>query len=382
MTTTIDNSLHVRLSLPNDLEPLVLLEQAAFSADQFTKSLITSLLTKDRASVLVAEKSGHICGAAYMIWNRNTRKGRLLNLAVHPEFQSRGIGQLLMAECETETVWRGHEYLTLEVREDNHKGRKFYEKLGYLQDKRVPRFYDDGSAAIQMSKALRSIPPHVHTQVPYYSQTTPFSCGTACLMMALGHFKPEISCGRTLEMNLWKVATLIFTASGIGGTDPYGLALAAVREGLSARVLSSNDKNPFTLSVRNPRKREVINLLHEDMKAEAQRKNIAATSYPFDLTDIISYLYRGWLPIILISTYRLTGFRGLHWVLVTGYDEKSVYVHDPDSNSYEKNRELAINLPISHKEFKQLLHCGKSQNRFAVFTGPPSANMGTSYLFI
>lgn len=372
MTTTIDNHIYVRLSLPNDLEQLVLLEQAAFSADQFDETLITSLMTRDRASVLVAEESGRIRGAAYMIWKKNTRKGRLLNLAVCPEIQGRGVGRHLMAECESEAAWRGYKYITLEVREDNHRGQKFYEKLGYLRGKRALRFYEDGSAAVQMSKALQSTHAYVCTQVPYYRQSTPFSCGSACLMMVLSHFRPETPCSLTLEMNLWKVATLVFMASGIGGTDPYGLALAAVMKGLTARVLSSSDENPFALSVRKLRKREVINLLHEDMKAEVRRKNIAAASYHFNLTDIISYLHRGWLPIILINTYRLTGFRGLHWVLLTGYDGRYVYIHDPDSNSYAKNRELAVNLPIPHKEFERLMYCGKSQNSFAVFTGPPS----------
>ena len=58
--------------------------------------------------------------------------------------------------------------------------------------------------------ALKAAPPYIH-------QTTEFTCGPACIMMALAwadrSFKPEPA----FEFRLWRESTTIFMSSGPGG---------------------------------------------------------------------------------------------------------------------------------------------------------------------
>ena len=56
---------------------------------------------------------------------------------------------------------------------------------------------------------------------PYRHQTTDFTCGPACLMMALAWAKPQRKLEPGLEFRLWREATTIFMTAGHGGCGPY-----------------------------------------------------------------------------------------------------------------------------------------------------------------
>ena len=57
--------------------------------------------------------------------------------------------------------------------------------------------------------------------VPYYAQTSEFTCGPACLLMVMKHFHPRLRLGRELEFEVWRQCNMI----GIKGADPYGLSI-------------------------------------------------------------------------------------------------------------------------------------------------------------
>lgn len=366
-------AIRIRQSIPNDLAALVGLEQSAFVSDRFTEEHIDYLLKRARATIFVAENDSKVVGAAYLLWRKNAHNGRLYNFAVDPTYQNRGIGDKLLMECEFEAVRRGYRQINLEVRADNAKGIRFYEARGFIAYKQTPDFYDDGSPAIRMKKLINlTIPEKIRYQLPYYSQTLGFTCGPACLMMAMKHFQPALRLSRSLEMNLWKEATLIFMTSGIGGTDPFGIALAAVRRNFPVRILSSTEKTPFVRSVRIPAKKEVIRLVHEDMKNTALKLGVAFAAYDFTFDDIKSALLQGWIPIALISTYRLIGLREPHWVVITGFDKKFVYIHDPYEPKPPDAIRVARNVKFEHAEFHRMSRYGKDVFRCTIFIGPPA----------
>jgi hypothetical protein len=165
----------------------------------------------------------------------------------------------------------------------------------------------------------------------------------------------------------------VFMTTGVGGTGPFGLALAARRRGLPARVLSSTDRTPFLGSVRVPVKREVIRLVHRNLREQALADGVAAATIDFKLDDLISALYRGMIPITLISTYRLTGDRAPHWVVVTGFDADSVYIHDPDEESYPSGSEKSRHMAVSRVRFERMSRYGKDVYRSAILVGPKVA---------
>ncbi|MFH1699468.1 MAG: GNAT family N-acetyltransferase/peptidase C39 family protein [Candidatus Zixiibacteriota bacterium] len=354
----------IRLATEHDLNVLVRLEEVAFETDRFTKDQIDYFLTESRATNLIIETGNKIAGAACVLWRRSYQGARLYNIAVDPAFQGQGLGDKLLNECEVEAVRRDCNKMVLEVREDNHGAIKFYEKRGYIILRSMPDYYQDGTPGLKMAKMLQmDIPNKQKLNVPYYPQTLDFTCGPACLLMALKYFNPNTELTRALEMTLWKEATLIFMASGFGGTDGYGLALSALNRGLSCHLVMSMDSTPLLKSVRTPKKREVMKIVHSDLKRKARKAGLGSAFYEFGMEEIISALYRNMVPIVMISTYRLTGDRVPHWVVVTGCDKENIFIHDPDVASYKKNRSRARHLRIEKSEFLRMSRYGKEVYR-------------------
>lgn len=68
----------------------------------------------------------------------------LESLHVHPDFQSRGAGTLLMRATAREIESRGHRTLRLGVVEGNTAAERFYERLGGLDAGREPTSWASG----------------------------------------------------------------------------------------------------------------------------------------------------------------------------------------------------------------------------------------------
>lgn len=364
--------LKIRLASEADLKDLVHLEQIAFETDRFTEEQIDYFLTRSRATTFILDHGTTMAGSACVLWRKSVPVARIYNLAVNPAYQGKGYGALLLKEVEKEAVRRNCTNISLEVRQDNEGAIRFYEKRGYEIIRSLPDYYEDNAPGLKMAKKLpRSKKTELHLNIPYYAQTLDFTCGPACIMMVLKYFWPDVELTRALEMRLWKEATLIFMMSGFGGTDPYGLALSALERGMNCRVIISMDKTPMLRSVRIPQKREIIKIVHGDLKRRARRSGVVSTIFDYDTDEIVSALQRGSIPIALISTYRLTGDQVPHWVIVTGFDKNHIFIHDPDIASYKKNKSRARHLRIEKSEFLRMSRYGKEAYRCLLLIGPP-----------
>lgn len=72
-------------------------------------------------------------------------------VATHPLFQGQGAMSFLFAHL-IDAKGQGKE-LWLEVHEENVPAQKLYEKLGFREIRRRPRYYKDGATAILYSRA-------------------------------------------------------------------------------------------------------------------------------------------------------------------------------------------------------------------------------------
>lgn len=354
----------LRIATEHDLEQLVTLENRAFATDRFTEDQIHYLLTGSRATTIVLENKVGIAGSACLLWRRSHQGARLYNIAIDPAFQGKGLGDELLTACELEATRRGCQKMVLEVREDNSGAIAFYKNRGYVVLRSLPDYYSDGTTGLKMTKVIETkVVSRKRYEIPYYSQTLDFTCGPACLMMALKHFQPEVQLTRALEMALWKEATLIFMTSGFGGTDGYGLALSALNRNLGCQMVMSMDGPPMLKSVRIPVKREVMKVVHHDLKRRAKQAGLGAAIYDYGIEEIISALHRRVIPLVLISTYRLTGDKVPHWVVVTGCDRDSFYIHDPDADAYRKKQARSRHLRVDKTEFLRMTRFGKEVYR-------------------
>ena len=64
-------------------------------------------------------------------------RGWINYFAVHPDFQARGYGKQLMDNVENRLRELGCPKINLQIREGNDKVFAFYQKLGFVEEKRI-----------------------------------------------------------------------------------------------------------------------------------------------------------------------------------------------------------------------------------------------------
>ncbi|HLV12100.1 MAG TPA: peptidase C39 family protein [Trueperaceae bacterium] len=350
----------VRRAERRDLDALVELEKG-FPGDRMSRASLSRLLGRESAVVLVAESGGEVIGDAVVLFRSGFRSARLYSMIVSPEHRGRGVARALLAEAEAAARERGSVSLRLEVREDNRPAIALYESEGYEAVGAAPAYYEDGGGAIRMVK--RFLPgSSTLLGVPFYGQTLDFTCGPACLMMAMRHHGYPVPLERWLELTLWREATTVFMTSGHGGCSAHGLAVAALRRGFQATVVTRDAGVPFLDSVRSEAKKEVIALAHETFEREIKALGGRVEVRNFGVDDVVAAVDRGAVPIVLVSGYRLYAEKAPHWIVVTGYDDENVYVHDPIV--FEPRGRLdSVNLALRRADFDRISVYGKARHR-------------------
>lgn len=353
--------LMIRNAQLDDLESLIAIEKRAFELDRFSRRTFRYLLSKANADTLIAEEEGKVAGYAMVLFNTGTSLARLYSLAVDPNWQGKGIGRALMQATEEHAIAHGCVTMRLEVRADGERARILYESQGYRQIGTVENYYEDGMRALRYEKRLVPLLKPALAKVPYYEQTLEFTCGPSALMMAMHSLVPALKCNRELELRLWRESTTIFMTSGHGGCGPYGLALAAYHRGFDVEIYVS-DKGPmFIDSVRSEDKKEVMRLVQEDFLKELKKLPVRVHLSRINVQHLEEEFNKGGIPLVLISSYRIYHEKFPHWVVVTGFDEKYIYVHDPFVDSEAgKSATDCINMPIAKRDFERMARYGKA----------------------
>lgn len=351
----------IRPARPNDLRALVEVEYRCFDTDRITPRAFRYLLTKGKVSTLVAEVDGRVAGYIMVLYNTGTSLARLYSFAVLEEYRARGIGSVLLLAAEDAA--REHDSVTmrLEIRKDNFSGISLYKKFGYRQFGVHKGYYEDGMDALRFEKKLALHLDLDMVKVPYYTQTLDFTCGPSALMMAMKALDPTLVMDRRLELRIWRESTTIFMMSGHGGCGPYGLALSAVRRGFDVELYANDPGGMFADSVRDLDKKEVIRVVQDDFLSELTEYPVRMYSGTLSVEEIQRQFEQGGIPLVLISSYRIYHEKVPHWVVVTGFDQKYIYVHDP-LNHVELGRTPTdcINMPILRQDFQRMARYGKA----------------------
>jgi len=354
----------LRHAILDDLPALLAIENHCFNTDRLSRRSFHHLLTRGNAVTLIEEEAQRISGYVLLLFSRGTSMARLYSIAVHPDFVQRRIGDRLLEAAEIAALERDCVSMRLEVRRDNPPSLKLFHRHGYRPFKEVLDYYEDHMAALRFEKRLAPQLELDRVKVPYYPQTLDFTCGPAALMMAMKALDPALELNRKLELRLWREATTIFMTSGHGGCGPYGLALSAHRRGFDLEIHVNEDGTFLVDSVRSVEKKEVMRLVQEDWIEELRQLPVILRCGSLGVDELRQKFEAGGIPLVLISSYRIYGERFPHWVVVTGFDDHYIYVHDPLVD-IEKGQTTtdSVNMPIPHREFQRMARYGKAAQK-------------------
>jgi len=112
--------------------------------------------TSDQAMNLSGENEPTLIGLG-CFW-AILEEAHITLLGVHPDYQRRGLGQLLLEALLRKAQLRGLEWATLEVRASNQAALSLYQKFGFQEAGRRRRYYKDTDedALILWRKGLQS----------------------------------------------------------------------------------------------------------------------------------------------------------------------------------------------------------------------------------
>lgn len=380
----LSSTIFMNFSLPriaslDDLQGLVDLENLCFTHDRISKRSFRYFLTKSQAEIWVidhptdensSKKNKPVVAYGLVLFHRGTSLARIYSLAVDPRERGKGHARQLMLTMEASARKHSALFIRLEVADDNHGALKLYQSLGYEPIRRLHQYYEDGHDGYRLEKRLQ-IDRQIPSQLPYYTQTTDFTCGPASLLMAAKRINPDQPVSQIEEFNIWREATTIFMTTGHGGTSPYGLALAAQKRGYKTRLWLANEEPPFLDSVRSSKKKKIIELIHHDFAVQAKAAGLSVEPFPKDIEAMREALRAGEQIIMLISTYRMNRSKGPHWIWLVNIDDDFAYFNDPEVDEDEwKTSVDTVYVPVPVFDFAKMIKYGRNQYRAAVLISP------------
>ena len=128
----------VRAMQPGDVPLVAALEEECFSLP-WPEEAVALELNNPLSCWLVAYEGETFAG--YVGSQAVLDEADMMNLAVVPSFRRRGIAGALVIALVDKLMDKGVRCLTLEVRASNESAIALYEKLGFAQVGRRPRYY-------------------------------------------------------------------------------------------------------------------------------------------------------------------------------------------------------------------------------------------------
>lgn len=165
--------------------------------------------------------------------------------------------------------------------------------------------------------------------MPYYAQTSEFSCGPACVLMTRAYWERDpFQLSRVNEFRTWRRTCLI----GVGGTDAFGLSLPLLDAGYELRVF--NEALPtlphdLLLTFLTEEDARLTELASRMAREELEAAGVEVVQRAPSLDDVEAGLEGGWVPLCLVGMQEVHEEEIPHWVVAFAVDEEQVRFHDP-----------------------------------------------------
>jgi ribosomal-protein-alanine N-acetyltransferase len=144
--------LRVRTFEPIDMFSVIKLASETLP-ERYNPSLFNFFYETYPKGFIVAEKDRKIVGFIIGV-EIKPEKGKILMLSVLEKYRRQGIGSELLVEYLKSISDKKVKTVSLEVRTDNIKAIKFYQRYGFKIKKKISVFYQNGEDAYTMAKEL------------------------------------------------------------------------------------------------------------------------------------------------------------------------------------------------------------------------------------
>jgi predicted double-glycine peptidase len=209
-------------------------------------------------------------------------------------------------------------------------------------------------------------------RLPYYNQSTGFTCGAASLLMAMKSLDKAAPFDRIHELQVWREANTVFMGKGHAGSSPYGIALAAWRRGFHAEIWLSHPGPILAYYQSNPDWLKAGRLVQEADARTVRDLGMPITRRKWGVADLAEARGAGAIPIVLVTTKAFHGDHGPHWVVFADSDAEQVYINDPwISREKGQTAKSQTGRAASHKVFMDMAKCGPREERAVVFIRGP-----------
>jgi len=142
----------VRLFKPTDMFSVIKLASDTLP-ERYSPSLFTYFYETFPQGFIVAEKAHKIIGFCIGV-KTDSERAKMLMLSVSEVHRKQNIGSLLLNRFLEEISKENINHISLEVRTDNEKAIKFYQKHDFKIIEKLTEFYQNGEEAYTMKRVL------------------------------------------------------------------------------------------------------------------------------------------------------------------------------------------------------------------------------------
>jgi uncharacterized protein YvpB len=172
--------------------------------------------------------------------------------------------------------------------------------------------------------------------IPFFKQKDNTDCGISALKMAFAYLGQEIE-----EREIEKLAGKK-PGKGLGTIN---LSIASAKKGFKTKFFSKTiNFNPENLKMDFYKKFAASDLINESNKLanEARQAGAELVEKSIELNELLGHVKENSAVIVLLDWNTLLqkqGYQG-HFVVITGFDKESIYVHNSSINNPEKNKKI------------------------------------------
>ncbi|MFC6180394.1 ribosomal protein S18-alanine N-acetyltransferase [Lactiplantibacillus daowaiensis] len=152
-----DQTYYVSRALITDVPEMLAIERAVYAGKTpwDENAFKTELRRQSGRFYIVMRHEDRLCGFCGCAFDDRRQDAHITNIAVHPDFQQRGLGHFMMQTMIKRAAYLNYRTVTLEVRYSNVHAQQLYTALGFEKTGIKKRYYfGDHEDAIDMTYHL------------------------------------------------------------------------------------------------------------------------------------------------------------------------------------------------------------------------------------